>query len=446
MNNDYKLFHDRYFLERLLGCGGFSEVWLAKDTKTDASVALKIFAPSTGVDDDGIRVFAHEFSLVANVHHKNLLTPSHYDSFDRKPYLVLPYCKKGSIVKVVGQFNEEQAWSLLRDVASGLACLHSMKPPIVHQDIKPDNIMVDENDQYMITDFGVSARIRSTLRKSMSTAFYSAGTRAYMAPERFGSDVTPNVANDIYSLGATVFEMLSGYVPFGEEGGLVHQQCINVPVLRGDFSKQLKKTINKCLALNPWERPTAEQLEKWAETALEGKKIHFGNLGKKTFGNSTSSLRFRKYVWIGVGVFAVALAAGLVLKLITLPKEPTLEALAQKDLPIYVQKANICDSLIDLSDNGTVEQLLEAKRILSELKCFEAKYASINKEYNKSKVLENALNPKLKSASQAWASSANIQEALADKQRAEEMRKTSRALWDEDNKSTEYINIKNDNL
>ena len=168
------LFHDRYFLERLLGRGNFSEVWLAKDTKTDIKVALKVYAPATGLDDAGLNVFAREFSLVVNANHKNLLKPLYYDSCDRKPYLVLPYCEKGSIMKLVGKFSEQDAWRLLRDVASGLAWLHAMNPPVIHQDIKPDNIMVADNGDFMITDFGVSTHLRSTLRKSLSSAFSSA--------------------------------------------------------------------------------------------------------------------------------------------------------------------------------------------------------------------------------------------------------------------------------
>ena len=283
-----KLFHDRYFLERLLGRGNFSEVWLAKDTKTDISVALKIYAPATGLDDQGLNVFAREFSLVVSANHKNLLKPLYYDSFERKPYLVLPFCQKGSILKDVGKFSEEQAWRLLRDVASGLSWLHSMNPPVIHQDIKPDNIMVAENGDFMITDFGVSTHLKSTLRKSMSSAFSSAGTIAYMAPERFGKDNTPIMANDVYSLGATVFEMLAGDTPFGDDGGLVQKKGAEIPNLKGDYSEQLKKVISKCLKTNPWERPTAEQLEKYAETAIGGGRIRFAD--EKTF--------LQKYKWI----------------------------------------------------------------------------------------------------------------------------------------------------
>lgn len=293
-----KLFHNRYFLERLLGRGNFSEVWLAKDTKTDIPVALKIYAPATGLDDQGLNVFAREFSLVVNANHKNLLKPLYYDSFERKPYLVLPFCKKGSILKDVGKFSEEQAWHLLRDVASGLAWLHGMNPPVIHQDIKPDNVMVAENGDFMITDFGVSTHLKSTLRKSMSSAFSSAGTIAYMAPERFGKDNTPIMANDIYSLGATTFEMLTGDTPFGDDGGLVQKKGAEIPDLKGDYSEQLKKVIAKCLKTNPWERPTAEQLEKYAETALNGGRIQF--LDEKTF--------LQKYRYYVIAIVFAAIA------------------------------------------------------------------------------------------------------------------------------------------
>lgn len=298
---EHKLFHERYFLERLLGRGNFSEVWLAKDTKTDIEVALKIYAPATGLDDAGLNVFAREFSLVVNANHKNLLKPLYYDSYERKPYLVLPFCKQGSILKLVGKLSEKDAWRLLRDVASGLSWLHSMNPPIIHQDIKPDNIMVSDNGDYMITDFGISTHLKSTLRKSLSSAFTSAGTIAYMAPERFGKDNTPIMANDIYSLGATVFEMLTGDTPFGDDGGLLQKKGAEIPELPGDYSEQLKKVIALCLKTNPWERPTAEQLERYAESGLQGQAIHFE--GEKTF--------FQKHKWPVAGVCALLVAGGI---------------------------------------------------------------------------------------------------------------------------------------
>lgn len=300
-----KLFHDRYFMERLLGRGNFSEVWLARDTKTDIAVALKIYAPATGLDDNGLNVFAREFALVVNANHKNLLKPLYYDNFERKPYLVLPYCKDGSIMRNVGKFTEEEAWRLIRDVASGLSWLHNMNPPVIHQDIKPDNVMIGENGDFMITDFGVSTHLKSTLRKSMSAAFSSAGTIAYMAPERFGKDNTPIMANDIYSLGATVFEMLTGDTPFGNDGGLVQKKGADVPELKGEYSSQLKKVISKCLRTNAWERPTAEQLEKYAETALKGEVIRF--IDEKTFVQKNKYLIILSIIVIMMGCIGSAI-------------------------------------------------------------------------------------------------------------------------------------------
>lgn len=300
-----KLFHDRYFMERLLGRGNFSEVWLARDTKTDIAVALKIYAPATGLDDNGLNVFAREFALVVNANHKNLLKPLYYDNFERKPYLVLPYCKDGSIMRNVGKFTEEEAWRLIRDVASGLSWLHNMNPPVIHQDIKPDNVMIGENGDFMITDFGVSTHLKSTLRKSMSAAFSSAGTIAYMAPERFGKDNTPIMANDIYSLGATVFEMLTGDTPFGNDGGLVQKKGADVPELKGEYSSQLKKVISKCLRTNAWERPTAEQLEKYAETALKGEVIRF--IDEKTFVQKNKYLIILFIIVIMIGCIGSAI-------------------------------------------------------------------------------------------------------------------------------------------
>lgn len=300
-----KLFHNRYFMERLLGRGNFSEVWLARDTKTDIAVALKIYAPATGLDDNGLNVFAREFALVVNANHKNLLKPLYYDNFERKPYLVLPYCKDGSIMRNVGKFTEEEAWRLIRDVASGLSWLHNMNPPVIHQDIKPDNVMIGENGDFMITDFGVSTHLKSTLRKSMSAAFSSAGTIAYMAPERFGKDNTPIMANDIYSLGATVFEMLTGDTPFGNDGGLVQKKGADVPELKGEYSSQLKKVISKCLRTNAWERPTAEQLEKYAETALKGEVIRF--IDEKTFVQKNKYLIILSIIVIMIGCIGSAI-------------------------------------------------------------------------------------------------------------------------------------------
>ena len=277
-----KLFHERYVLTRILGRGNFSEVWLASDNKTRTNVALKIYAPATGLDDDGLNIFAREFSIVVNANHNNLLKPLHYDTCDRKPYLVLPYCQNGSTQKRVGIFKEAEIWKLLHDVASGLSFLHSMHPPVIHQDIKPDNILLSDNGDYMLTDFGISSHCRSALRKSVSEAFSSAGTMAYMAPERFGKNANvPIMASDIYSLGATAFELLTGDAPFGNDGGLVQKKGADIPELPNTYSSDLRKVIRLCLNAEPWNRPTAAELEAYAAKGMNGEKVLIK--GEKSF-------------------------------------------------------------------------------------------------------------------------------------------------------------------
>jgi serine/threonine protein kinase len=254
------LFDNRYRLIRLLGRGGFSEVWLAEDTKTGLKIALKIYAPGTGLDEDGVQLFSQEFSLVFNFNHSNLLRPSHYDVCDRMPYLIMPFCERGSAVKLVGKISEKDAWNFLHDVAAGLAYLHEQETPVIHRDIKPDNVMVGNNGRFMITDFGISSGMHGTLRKNATVKQYTAaGTVAYMAPEQFDDDL-PIKANDIWALGATVYELITGAPPFGDYGGLMLKNGADIPNIRSDCASALKTIIERCLQKETYDRITANEI------------------------------------------------------------------------------------------------------------------------------------------------------------------------------------------
>lgn len=267
------LFDNRYKKEDLIGRGAFSEVWRATDTYTNAVMALKIYTSSSQIDDDGLDMLKHEFALMIDADHQNLLRPLHFgvSAEGRLPYLTLPYCKGGNISKMMGRMTERDAWKLIRDTASALAYLHAMNPPIIHQDIKPANILIGNDGYYKLSDFGVSIHARSALSSKKAngeSAYHSAGTISYMAPEKFSEDNLPIMANDIYSLGATVYEMLSGSLPFGVDGGLIQKKGADIPNLPGDYSMRLKQTIKDCLNAEPWERPTAVKLEEIAIDAL----------------------------------------------------------------------------------------------------------------------------------------------------------------------------------
>ena len=260
--------HSRYRLIRLLGQGGYSEVWLAEDMQVGLKVALKVYAPGRGLDENGVSQFSREFNVVFNLNHANLLRPTHYDVFERMPYLILPYCEHGSSSKFTGKIDEHKAWTFLRDVASGLAYLHAQEPPVIHQDIKPDNVLMDSSDSFVITDFGISAKVRNTLQSVDSKA----GTMAYMAPERFNTDYQPVKASDVWALGASLFELMTGKLPFGENGGLAQKGGAEMKVL-GEWSSKLKEMVSSCLIIEPWKRPTAEKILKEAERVLQAGSI-----------------------------------------------------------------------------------------------------------------------------------------------------------------------------
>jgi serine/threonine protein kinase len=265
------LFDNRFLLVKMLGKGSFSEVWLAEDTHVDnAQVAIKVFSPNHGLDENGEKLLVREFALLLNINHQNLIKPLYYSVSAGSPYIVLQYCKKGSASNLVGQMDENMVWKFIGDVASGLVCLHGQEVPIIHQDIKPDNILIDDRANFMITDFGISAKARSTLRRSMSANLSSAGTMAYMPPEKFSKDPTAIKASDIWALGASVFEMMTGATPFDDSlGGLAQQKGAEIPLIKGDWSEKLKDLVNRMLALNTWDRPTAEDLTKIATQKLD---------------------------------------------------------------------------------------------------------------------------------------------------------------------------------
>jgi serine/threonine protein kinase len=264
---------ERYELIKQLGRGGFSEVWLAEDTWTHVQVAIKVYAPGTGLDEAGIQLFTQEFSLVFDMNHTNLLKPTYFDSYERQPYLIMPLCKNGSAFKYVAakeSIPEEECWKMLHDVAAGLAYLHGKNPPVIHQDIKPDNILISDEGRYMITDFGISARVRSTIRSSSAAQEQSGGTLAYMGPERFSSQPRPIMASDVWSLGAMMYELICGMPPFGNNGGLMQKKGAEIPIIEEEYSQELKDIIYSCLQEESGKRPWAKTIEELTYNHLHG--------------------------------------------------------------------------------------------------------------------------------------------------------------------------------
>lgn len=281
-----ELFDNHYKLIRSLNTdGGTADVWLALDAKTvknkkdldeaayleDAYlstigllVAIKIYRPKNALDIEGEQKFADEYKIVYNCNHSNLIHPYHFSIFQEVPYLVLPYCKNGSSELLVGNMTgNDNIWKYILDVSSGLAYLHRNTPPIIHQDIKPGNVLIDDNGDYAITDFGISEKY-STDQEDREIDEDRSGTFAYMSPERFNSDFEPSKESDIWAFGATLYELITGKVPFGEDGGSVQPDGkVNLEFPKG-ISSSIQKLICACLDKDTNKRPTAEYLMKAA--------------------------------------------------------------------------------------------------------------------------------------------------------------------------------------
>jgi serine/threonine protein kinase len=345
------LFDNRYLLVRLLGCGGFSEVWLVEDTKVShKKMALKVFAPDKGLDEDGVRLFSSEFELVFDLNHSHLLRPSYFSVYERSPFLLMPFCEQGSVTKLAGHLAEEDAWHVLHDVAAGLAYLHLQNPPIIHQDIKPDNILKDGSGNYQISDFGISTKVRSTLRKSMSNV-NSVGTIAYMPPERFSKENIPIMASDVWATGATLYEMLSGELPFGEHGGLMQKSGAEIPNIPGKWSKDLIEIIERCLRKYPWDRPVAQQIVDWTDSHFRGEAIVFyaqdpvvpeapaaPDIPEKK--NPNEIFKNKKLLITGGGVIACLILVFMLVKYLMLPATDAVpEKIAQESE--YVTNVNM---------------------------------------------------------------------------------------------------------
>lgn len=250
------LFDGRYELIEPIGRGGFASVWRVKDTRSRVDVVLKVY---DGVDKEGERLFREEFALVYSLNHTNILTPSYYDVVQGSPYIVMALCEKGAATKLIGKADERQVWDFVYQVASGLKYIHDHD--IIHKDIKPANILINGEDQYMISDFGISTKLRNTMRRTQNGADGS-GTIAYMPYETLKRNPVDSFSRDIWAFGASVYEIMTGDVPFGDYGGITQNaNGGKIPKIEGDgVSSELKNLVYKCLSMNPWERPSAKEI------------------------------------------------------------------------------------------------------------------------------------------------------------------------------------------
>ena len=267
------IFDERYTLEKLIGSGCFADVWVAKDNCTNSSIALKIFA---NLDDEGINELAQEYTRMQNLNHVNILKADHFARCGNTPYLVMKNCKGGSLGKKIGNMDGAEIMRVVLDIAEGLKYLHEHK--IVHQNIKPANVLVDTNGEkpvYILSDFGISRKTKIRLSHSLSINNKNQGKiyiEAYLAPEEFRPkkvERIPDMKGDIFSLGISLYELACGNLPFDD---LSTGRELLYSDIEVDFSEikdlKLRKIIQWCMQPDKGDRPTVEQILEYVKGKL----------------------------------------------------------------------------------------------------------------------------------------------------------------------------------
>lgn len=256
---------DRYQLRNVIGGGGFAQVWRASDTKARGrDIAIKIYSPNNPLSEEGIEQFRQEYVIAGQLIHSNIVVPNHYDIHDGAPFMIMPFMPNGTADKYVDDWNDYEVERFLKSISSALEHIHTLQHPVVHQDIKPKNILVNEDGEFMLADFGISKEFKDTLRKSVGGKSEDGGmTIAFAPPEKFAKDLNarkPRPSNDIWSLGATIFYLITGELPFGESGGIVQLNGAQVPTISEPIGKKLKSLITWMLHPDANERPTASEV------------------------------------------------------------------------------------------------------------------------------------------------------------------------------------------
>jgi serine/threonine protein kinase/tetratricopeptide (TPR) repeat protein len=218
-----------YTITEEIGAGGMATVYRAYQPSMDRHVAIKVIR-TTILQDPTIRErFQREARLIARLEHPHLLPVYDFDGDHEPPYIVMRYLEGGTLKQVLakGEIPFDEVLYMLNQVAQALDYAH--RQHVVHRDLKPSNVMIDREGNAFVTDFGIARAAGA--QENLTNAGDLVGTPAYMSPEQANGSPDVDHAADIYALGAMLFEMLTGSIPYTHESTLgVIMAHINDPI------------------------------------------------------------------------------------------------------------------------------------------------------------------------------------------------------------------------
>ena len=254
----------RYEVLKRVGSGGMADVYMAKDHKLNRNVSVKVLKSEYVEDEKFLKKFETEAQAVARLSHPNIVNIYDVGMEDGINYIVMELAEGITLKEYIrkkGYLSPKETVEISTQIASAIS--HAHKNHIIHRDIKPQNILVSDTGIIKVTDFGIAKATSSNTVTSTATAM---GSVHYISPEQAKGRFCDE-KSDIYSLGITMYEMVTGHVPFDHENGvtiaLMHLQNEITPPsqIRDGIPDSLEKIILKCTMKKPEERyQTADDL------------------------------------------------------------------------------------------------------------------------------------------------------------------------------------------
>ena len=250
---------DRYRIERELGAGGMAAVYLAHDLKHDRKVALKVLRPELAAVIGADR-FLNEIKVTANLQHPNILALYDSGEADAFLYYVMPYVEGETLRQRMDrerQLSVEDALQIAREIAAALEFAHQRN--VVHRDIKPENILF-QGGQAVVADFGIALAVSQAGGTRLTETGLSLGTPHYMSPEQATGDRELDARSDIYSLGAVIYEMLTGEPPHSGKSvqaivaKILSERPSPITQTRDMVPANVDAAVQKALAKSPADR------------------------------------------------------------------------------------------------------------------------------------------------------------------------------------------------